>query len=167
MIDRQQLLDLAVRPALAALDRCGVPGGRGAEQLLMGTAAVESSFTYLAQKGGPALGLWQMEPATYDDIWMNFLSFRIRKLNGGALDAAVNGWTGIVPNASRLAWDLRHAAAMARVQYSRAPEPLPAADDLEAMDHIYLLRYNAGGKSTPGEFTAAYRELVAPLFAGG
>jgi len=40
--------------------------------LLLATAAIESDCGYyIKQVNGPALGIWQMEPATHDDIWEN------------------------------------------------------------------------------------------------
>ena len=43
----------------------------------MGTITQESRATYVKQLGnGPALGLAQMEPATHDDIWINFLKYK-------------------------------------------------------------------------------------------
>ena len=48
-----------------------------AEELVLGTAIVESSLIYISQHGaGPALGLWQVEPATHDDLYANYLSYR-------------------------------------------------------------------------------------------
>ena len=50
-----------IRPALRALDLWSP----AAEDLVLGTAAQESGLAYLRQiGGGPALGLWQIEPAT-------------------------------------------------------------------------------------------------------
>ena len=55
-----QTLALVIRPALKKL-RLWSPS---AEELVFGTAIVESGLTYLKQHGdGPALGLWQVEPA--------------------------------------------------------------------------------------------------------
>lgn len=143
----------------------------------MGTQAIESADGLRHQTGGgPALGLWQMEgrvelgdpDRTHEDIWRNFLGFRPRLGRLVAAPAELPAPYGPPwPKAVRLVADDAYACAMARVQYYRAREPIPAADDIEAMDRLYLLRYNAGGASKPGEFTAAYRELVAPLFAGG
>ena len=47
-----------------------------AENLLMGTAAQESALgEYIRQLGnGPALGIFQMEPETFDDIVRNYLA---------------------------------------------------------------------------------------------
>ena len=46
-----------------------------AVDLLMMTAAAESNLgEYLRQINGPALGAFQMEPGTHDDIWKNYLN---------------------------------------------------------------------------------------------
>lgn len=48
-----------------------------AVELIMGTFAQESNFKYTRQiGGGPALGYGQIEPATFDDIVVNFLRFK-------------------------------------------------------------------------------------------
>ena len=52
-------------------------GGDNIAELLPGTALVESRLTWRKQMGnGPARGLYQMEIATHDDIWDNYLSYR-------------------------------------------------------------------------------------------
>jgi len=62
-LDAGQLRMYVVRPVLRVMSAWSQP----AEDLVMGTAAQESRLTYLRQLGGgPALGLWQMEPATHD-----------------------------------------------------------------------------------------------------
>lgn len=46
----------------------------GMEELLLLTAAVESDFgKYWRQVGGPAEGIFQMEPATTEDMWNNYV----------------------------------------------------------------------------------------------
>lgn len=63
-LDVGQLKHLIVAPALAALGL----GGDSAVNLVTGTALAESRAAYVRQLGGgPALGLWQMGPATHDD----------------------------------------------------------------------------------------------------
>jgi len=49
-----------------------------AETLILGTIAQESRCgEYVKQVGGgPALGICQMEPATHDDIWLNYLHYK-------------------------------------------------------------------------------------------
>ncbi|MFT9424981.1 MAG: hypothetical protein ABF570_07600, partial [Acetobacter syzygii] len=72
-LDLAQFKALLVRPVLAQIGLAGA----AAVPLVTGTALVESGLVWLRQNGGgPALGLWQMEPATHDDCWRNFLAFR-------------------------------------------------------------------------------------------
>ena len=62
---------MVIRPALTKINLWS----RSAEELVLGTAIVESGLTYLKQRGeGPALGLWQIEPATHEDLYTNFLN---------------------------------------------------------------------------------------------
>jgi len=59
-----------------ALNKMGM-WSEAAGELVLGTAIVESNLTYLKQHGeGPALGLWQVEPATHEDLYANYLNFR-------------------------------------------------------------------------------------------
>src|SRR5208282_4639211 len=62
----------AIRPALTILGK----GGLAAEQLVLGTGIQESLLVERVQSGGgPARGLFQMEHATHDDCWSNYLKF--------------------------------------------------------------------------------------------
>ncbi|MHB1227684.1 MAG: hypothetical protein ACYC0O_09190 [Desulfurivibrionaceae bacterium] len=128
-----------------------------AVNLLLGTAAQESRFgTYLRQMGkGPALGVFQMEPATERDIWDNFLRYHPELVM--AITAAT-GATGPGPN---LRWNLAYQIAMARVHYLRKKPPMPAADDLLGLANYWKQHYNTMlGKGTVEEFMANYRRYV-------
>lgn len=63
-----------VRPVLARLRLSGL----AAENLVLGIAAHESGgFHHLRQLAdGPALGLYQCEPATHHDLFANFLRYQ-------------------------------------------------------------------------------------------
>ena len=68
-----QMLPLVVKPALEKLGFWSL----SAEELVLGTAIVESGLTYLKQHAdGPALDLWQVEPTTHDDLYTNFRNYR-------------------------------------------------------------------------------------------
>jgi hypothetical protein len=73
-IDANQLRHYVVRPTLRRLGLWS----KSAENLLMGTAAQESHLgTYLHQVGGgPAKGIFQMEPATERDLIKNYIRYR-------------------------------------------------------------------------------------------
>ena len=73
-LDVVQLRREVLRPTLRYLELWSP----AAENLVIGTAAHESGgCRYLTQIGGPALGLYQIEPATHDDLWTNFLAYRV------------------------------------------------------------------------------------------
>ena len=102
-----------IRPVLTAL---GLDQDvSGATELLLGTALQESGLAHRVQLGGgPARGLFQMEPNTHDDIWANFLRFRapLAEKVGKFLD-------GNRPNSQFLTNNDLYAAAMTRILYLR------------------------------------------------
>ncbi len=127
MLDPQHFLAYVVRPSL---DSIGL-WSPAAERLLLGTAIVESELTWLRQHGdGPARGVYQIEPATHDDIWAHYLAYRER------LAERVARLAGERPRLDQLAWNLGYATAIARLVYYRRPEPLPPADDLAGLAAI-------------------------------
>ena len=73
MLAATLLLSMVIRPALSKINLWSP----SAEELVLGTVIVESDLTYLRQWGeGPALGLWQVEPSTQNDLYTNFLQYR-------------------------------------------------------------------------------------------
>ena len=114
--------------------------------------------TYIRQLGGgPALGIFQMEPATHDDIWANFLEF---KEPLGELILEVSGhYSG--PDEKAMEWNIMYAALMARMQYRRRPEPLPAADDIRGLAAYWKQWYNTPlGAGTEEEAMLNYKRFV-------
>jgi hypothetical protein len=143
-----------VRPTLQALQLWTAE----AEMLLMGTAAQESQLTYIRQLGGgPALGYFQMEPATHDDCWTNFLNYRA-DLTAKVL--AVRTASG-QPQAIEMETNLKYAAAMARVRYLRVPALIPVLPrDLAA---YWKQHYNTPlGAGTMDDFIANWNRILAP-----
>lgn len=128
--------------------------------LVTGTALVESAATYLVQNGGPALGLWQMEPATERDCWDNFIKF------DAALSAAVKS---LLPpmaqgdaRTQQLIGNLSYAAAMCRVKYRRSPQALPAADDAAGLCQYWKAVYNSslGAGVTDAAHVSAFEQAI-------
>lgn len=135
-IDPRQLMLHVVRPALLHLGL----HSRAAEQLVLGTALVESRGEYVKQVGnGPALGLWQMEPATHDDIWRNFLHYN-HELQSRVSDLATAAV--ITEGALELVGNLFYGAGLCRVHYRRVKEPLPAAEEFGDMARYWKRHYN-------------------------
>jgi hypothetical protein len=152
--EARKLLVEAIRPALQTLAH----GGLAAEQLVLGTAIQESLLIHRRQLGnGPAVGLFQMEPATHDDCWTNFLKFR-----AGLADLVKSTLAaGEKPVAESMVNNDRYAAAMCRVRYIRAPGALPAANDVAAIAAYWKLHYNTPlGAGTPPEFIAKWGQFV-------
>jgi hypothetical protein len=128
-----------------------------AEDVMLGTALQESGLRTTHQVGGPALGLWDMEPATHDDIWRNFLAFRA-ELSAKVKRLAVSA----VALVQQLEQNHPYACAMARLKYYRSPAPLPAHGDIDGYAHLWKTVYNtAGGKGTEAEFIANWNALAA------
>lgn len=152
-MDATQLRENIVRRGLQALQL----HSEAAENLVMGTAAQESHLQYIHQLGGgPALSLFQMEPATHDDIWEHYLRYQ-EDLAARLLDAIDASGP---PNAGRLEWDLLYSAMMCRIHYRRVPAALPSANDVEGLAAYWKDYYNTHlGAGTTAEFVHNY-ELV-------
>lgn len=133
MIDLIQFRDLIVVPAIKGIGL----HSEAAVELLLGTAIQESNVQYLQQiGGGPALGLFQMEPATYEDIWENFLQYRPE------LAKKLLAMTKYPSQPNEVVGNLWYAAAMCRVHYFRVPDALPEAGDIEGMAEYWKEHYN-------------------------
>ena len=153
MLNILQLRQTVIRPVLEEIGA----HSQAAENLVLGTALQESNLHYLRQLGdGPARGLYQMEPATHDDIWANYLSYRAE------LAARVSEF--LAENRERteqLIWNLAYATAMCRVHYMRVPAPLPEASDIQGMAAYWKQHYNTPlGRGTPQEFAEKYENAI-------
>ena len=129
-----------------------------AEELLMATCAQESALgLYRRQQGGgPALGIFQMEPATFQDIFSNYLAYKPALLTDVCALATTQP-----PRPVELVTNDAFAVLMARIHYLRAPGALPPATDLAGIWNYYRGHYNTVlGKATQEEFYANYKKLV-------
>jgi hypothetical protein len=156
MIDALQLRHEIIRPTLKHLDSV-IPYSMAAENLLMGTCAQESRMgQFLVQlDNGPAKGIFQMEPATENDIHCNFLAYRT-ELSEKVFYCS-HGY-----GKNPLAGNLYYAAVMCRVHYYRVPMALPPAENVHQLAHYWKLYYNTPeGKGTLAEFEHNYNRYVA------
>lgn len=129
-------------------------------RLVLETGLVESGYREIAQQpnGGPALGFWQMEGPTHDDIWKNYLQYRPelakRIIWASSLDMPANS----APSSVLLVYHLRYAAIMCRVHYMRVPDALPT--DLEGRAAYWKAFFNtAGGKGTVEKYIQTCRGI--------
>lgn len=150
-MDKQQFLDYIVAPVLKTLDLDSLE----ARELLLGTALQESGLRYVHQlNDGPALGVFQMEPATHDDIWHNFLSFRPEL----AQKVVLASYIPMPPLAVYMTGNLWYAAAMCRIHYARIAERLPPAGELALQADYWKRYYNTPqGAGTTDEYMRHWR----------
>ena len=126
-----------------------------AEDLLMLTAAVESDLgRYLVQRGGgPALGIFQMEPNTHDDIYDNFLKFR------PTIMATVLKFATPQEGTFDLQYNLAYQIVMCRVHYLRVPQSIPKT--LTAQAEYWKRHYNTfSGKGATKKAEQKYLEYA-------
>lgn len=118
--------------------------------LLAGTMAQESSMgQYETQVDGPALGVFQTEPNTYNDIYANFLSYH------SALREDVNSFTtDSPPSPESVVNNHPYACAVAACSYIRhsVPHINDDATDGTLMYGYYKQYYNGPGAATEQEF---------------
>lgn len=128
-----------------------------ASNLLLGTALVESGLEHRKQiGGGPARGLFQIEPATFHDVYGRYLKRKptlLARVNE-LLDPGYWAPVGQLENNDRL------GCAIARIRYLYDPKPLPDANDIPALAEVWVRVYNAGGRGTIEKFVTAWNRAV-------
>lgn len=151
MINVKQLEELIIVPTLQYLDP-EIPFSDAAVELLKMTAAHESHLgSYIAQVGGPALGIYQMEPATANDIGMNFFKYN-EELRSKLF--CLHSDQRVV---NEITMNLAFATAMARIHYYRDKYPLPDAMDIEGLAQYAKRVYNTvEGKAEWRDYYNAY-----------
>ena len=162
MIDFNQFKEHVVIPTLKYLDS-EMPYSEEAVDLLMMTCAHESiGGTYLRQKGMTgmtgAFGVYQMELATHDDIWYNYIEYNA--LTEKLIEALLVDYRAEVTHP--LITNLAYATAMARVHYWRVAEALPSKDDttyayMSKLGEYAKKYYNTPlGKATSSKYVTDY-----------
>jgi hypothetical protein len=128
--------------------------------LLLGTSAKESDFgTYLRQLGGgPALGAFQMEPATVQDTWKNYLYLGRTKRREAIYK--ISGVRSHRDNGA-MEWNLAYQICMARLHYRRIPEPFPAYNDIEGLGLYWDTHWNRNPeKGTVKQFIKKWDQFI-------
>lgn len=133
--------------------------------LLIGTAAQESGLGhYLRQEGGPALGIYQMEPATHDSLQVSLMHYSHCDLRDKimSLTSYYNVNTASMRiNDFALVTNLNYATAMARFYYLQIPGGLPFATDIKGLAQYWKQYYNTpAGKGTVEEFMANFPKVL-------
>ena len=133
-----------------ALVQNNLPCSSAAIALLSMIAAHESGgFTYNKQIQGPALSIYQIEPATYDDVCAYAMEKDYLK--------------GELPNPpERLIFDLDFATCIARIFFLRFKERIPSRDNIEGLANYAKKYWNTDkGKARPEYYSRAYLKYWA------
>ena len=117
-------------------------------ELLMLTSAQETHLgTYLTQVDGPALGIFQMEPATFYDTRDRYFVSKVSE-------------ECVYDKPEILITDLSEAILYARAKYLLVPEPLPSKDNVVDMARYYKKYWNTElGKATVREAVQNYNRF--------
>ena len=151
MINLEQLKNYIIVPTLKQIDCYSVD----AVNLLLGTALQESrGGMFLRQLNGPACGIYQMEPATAQDIIDNYLKYKNPLLE--KVFSFYNYHDSLEDN---LTGNLFFATAMCRVHYLRVKESLPKTPLGYA---TYWKKYynTSKGKGNVEEFLDKYNKYL-------
>ena len=159
-LDIRQVVEHVIGPTLrdmASAHETPQMASESAGALMLGTGAHESGrFRYIQQLGGgPAMGLWQVEPATAkwldDDILERGAYSRLRQYF-----FEIGGPPG-PDRHEAMRWNLRLSCAYARLRYWVVPKAIPPADDEQALAKYFKVFYNtAHGKATEQDWIDAY-----------
>lgn len=123
-----------------------LPRKQSAVDLLLGTAAQESAFgTYLRQANGPALGAFQMEPATFYTV-KGWAEKRFPLVLEGRY-------------ATELEYDLSLAILSARLNYLSKPDSIP--ESLQGQAAYWKRYWNTYlGKGTIEQYVRNWNKYV-------
>ena len=126
-----------------------------AVDLVYKTGNAETGYRHLKQMGsGPAIGFWQVEPATLIDIVDNYVKYR-SKLEKGLKSLGFDRRHMEI----RVMGNIALQAVFCRLKYKRDKYALPKANDLEAQAKYWKRVYNTHlGKGTIEHFMEANDE---------
>ena len=102
------------------------------------------------------MSFFQIEPATFDDIYERYLRAR-----PGFLMAVQDLRLPALTPMEQLPANPFFACAIARMKFWMAPEPLPDADDIAALGRYWKDHYNtARGAGKASHWASLYRQYV-------
>ena len=161
MINLQHFVKYIVQPTLNQIGLYSL----SAEQLMIGTALVESGLSALWQYGnGPARGVYQMEPTTFNWLWDEFLPDKHPRVMLKIRDIVPCGEGKHL--LEMLPGNLYLATAMCRVRYLAVPEPLPDAGDIGGHAYQWKKFYNTeAGKGTAQHYKKMWDDYAANYYA--
>jgi hypothetical protein len=153
MFDITQFRADILTPSLEALQF------RDAEikELLVFTCAVESAGgTYVKQVKGDALGIYQLEPNTFTDLWYNYILRKPDIVNLISINLGVHR----MPDPIEIITDLKLASAFCALLYKYRKAQIKSIDPNDLWD-VYKPFYNTEkGTATKDKALTAYYKFV-------
>lgn len=164
----REFKELVIRPTLQRLsEEVNRPfWSEDAEDLVLATALAETGLREIEQgrgrKRGPALGHFQIEPATHTSIWEHYLSrrFWLAEAIGKVSYIENDLWhkspeRGVqAPPHELLIGNLFYGVAICRTLYWQKEGPIPSS--IEGKAQYWLKHYNAGGRGSINHFIIAW-----------
>ena len=153
MFDITQFREDILTPALEGLQFREVE----LKELLVFTCAVESAGgTYVKQIKGPALGIYQLEPNTFTDLWFNYILRKPDIVNLLSLNLGVHR----LPDPIEIVTDLKLATAFCALLYKYRKASIKSTNPNDLWD-VYKPLYNTEkGAATKDNSIAAYYKFT-------
>ena len=126
--------------------------------LVVRTGMAESGYRALKGygEGNPAIGFWQIEPATLNDMVDNYIRYRPhyeKHLISLGMKFDENMILSVMSN-------MAVQSALCRLHYRRDSKPLPPWDDMEAQGKYWKRVYNTHkGRGTVKHFMKANKDV--------
>jgi hypothetical protein len=156
-VNAEQIRYNLIRPVLTAMgEATPCKHSDAAENLLMGTWAHESAGgKFIKQVGGPACGIFQIEPPTAHSIINNYV------LHRKPFKDFLAKYTTEQTIEEQLITNLAFQVIIARLVYFPKTQPLPNANDIRELANYYKAHYNTPlGKGTADKFVDDYARYV-------
>ncbi len=158
MLPSKQLRELVIQPALHSI---GLWSQEAEDLLIMICAHESNGGDYIAQERGPALGNYQMEPATYNYLWSKLRGNDDKYMALGGKILFACHFMG-KPDPTELIFNLKYATMMARVFFLPNREIIPTAipSDVEDLSRYAKKYWNTeAGKATANQYLGAYYRM--------
>ena len=126
--------------------------------LVVRTGMAESGYRALKGygDGNPAIGFWQIEPATMNDMIDNYINYR-SKYKKTLISLGMNFEKDTIMSVMS---NMAVQAALCRLHYRRDKDPLPSWDDMEGQAKYWKRVYNTvEGRGTVKHFIKANKDV--------
>ena len=126
--------------------------------LVVRTGMAESGYRALKGygDGNPAIGFFQVEPATLNDMIDNYIKYR-SKYEIALIDLGMNFKDNLLISVKS---NIAVQAALCRIHYRRDKQSIPSWTDIEAQGEYWKRTYNTPlGRGTVEHFIKANKEI--------